>query len=161
MLGAEMDIEELKVLREAIEWYRDEALALSINLAGKKDQAVLASVTMLSLDAGHRGINASIALQAIAAKLDAAQKIQDALEFYADAKRYDMQINTIGDKPYIHGINRDGGAIARAALNDNTNGTFRSLKFAIKAAELGDPEGCSKCGAIAGCCDNYPKCQQP
>jgi hypothetical protein len=27
-----------------------------------------------------------------------------------------------------------------------------------RMGELGDPEGCTGCGAIAGCCDRYPNC---
>lgn len=93
-----MDIEELKRLREAVEWYRDEALALSINLAGKNDQAVLAGVTALSLDAGQRGIKASVALQAIIARLEAAQAIQEGyalvrVEQVKDAERWQALLN--------------------------------------------------------------------
>ena len=28
-----------------------------------------------------------------------------------------------------------------------------------KLDEIDEPVGCAKCGAIAGCCDNYPACQ--
>ena len=41
-------------LREALCWYRDEAVALAANMTAKHDMAVLASVNVLALDAGKR-----------------------------------------------------------------------------------------------------------
>lgn len=52
VLAALADIERL---RAALEWYRDEAKALAKNMAGgAHTQGVLASVTVLTLDAGQR-----------------------------------------------------------------------------------------------------------
>jgi hypothetical protein len=48
-------LEKIRRLRVAMEWYRDEARALAVNVAtGVHTAAVLASVTVLSLDAGKR-----------------------------------------------------------------------------------------------------------
>lgn len=47
-----------KAVKETLEWYRDEALSLSINLAQKKTSAAMASVQVLSLDAGNRAVTA-------------------------------------------------------------------------------------------------------
>jgi hypothetical protein len=42
-------------MRAALEWYRDEAKALAKNVeSGAHTQAVLASLTVLALDAGRR-----------------------------------------------------------------------------------------------------------
>ena len=52
-----------KALREALEWYRDEAEALARNVAtGVHTQAVLASVTVLAIDRGKRAETALAAL---------------------------------------------------------------------------------------------------
>ncbi len=51
-------------ITEALEWYRDEAASLSRHIArnGAASNAVLASVTVLSLDGGHRANSALAAL---------------------------------------------------------------------------------------------------
>ena len=45
---------EIKHLREAIIWYRDEAAALAENLPLKRTNGVMASVQVLALDGGKR-----------------------------------------------------------------------------------------------------------
>jgi hypothetical protein len=45
---------DLDRIIEPLRWYEDEARALSINMEANKDMAVLASVRVLSLDAGKR-----------------------------------------------------------------------------------------------------------
>lgn len=49
-------------VREALEWYRDYAAAITRHMAAKNDQAVLACVTALSLDGGKRAHGALIEL---------------------------------------------------------------------------------------------------
>lgn len=46
--------ERAKELEDALRWYADEIEALAKNLEEKKDEAVLAFITVLSLDAGRR-----------------------------------------------------------------------------------------------------------
>jgi hypothetical protein len=43
---------------KALEWYRDEALAVALNLNQQRTQALMASITVLSNDAGNRAITA-------------------------------------------------------------------------------------------------------
>ena len=43
-----------KVLRDALTWYGEEAVALAVNMTAKNDMAILASVHVLALDAGKR-----------------------------------------------------------------------------------------------------------
>ena len=45
---------DLNRIQEALQWYREEAVAISMNLVQKKDMAILASVNVLTLDAGKR-----------------------------------------------------------------------------------------------------------
>jgi hypothetical protein len=40
--------------RKALEWYGEEAKAISKNLLAKQDNALLASIQVLALDTGHR-----------------------------------------------------------------------------------------------------------
>lgn len=51
------------VAAKALEWYRDEALALALNLAQQRQAAVVAGVTVLSNDAGNRAITALALLE--------------------------------------------------------------------------------------------------
>ena len=46
--------EQVTLLRDAIEWYSEEAKAISRNMKSKNDMAVLASVNVLALDEGKR-----------------------------------------------------------------------------------------------------------
>lgn len=48
---------DLNRLQEALEWYRDEAKAISMNMALMKDMAVLASINVLLLDDGKKANN--------------------------------------------------------------------------------------------------------
>ena len=43
---------------DALEWYADEVRSLAKNMIDKQDDAVLASVTVLMLDAGKRAVDA-------------------------------------------------------------------------------------------------------
>lgn len=45
---------DLDRIQETLKWYAEEAQALSKNMIAKQDMAVLASVKVLSLDAGKR-----------------------------------------------------------------------------------------------------------
>lgn len=55
----------IQALREALQWYEDEAKALAKHMeGGAHTQAVLASLTVLSLDAGRRARAARAALAA-------------------------------------------------------------------------------------------------
>lgn len=45
---------DLDRVQETLNWYGDEAIALATNMLEKKDMAVLASVNVLSLDAGKK-----------------------------------------------------------------------------------------------------------
>ena len=45
---------DLDRIQTALNWYKDEVVAISMNIVQKKDMAVLASVNVLSLDAGKR-----------------------------------------------------------------------------------------------------------
>ena len=49
---------DLDRMYDALRWYGDEAAALAVNLAAKKDMAILASVQVLALDAGKRADDA-------------------------------------------------------------------------------------------------------
>jgi hypothetical protein len=53
------------MLRETVAWYADEARAISQNMLAKQDIAVLASVQVLSLDAGSRAEKALAATQGL------------------------------------------------------------------------------------------------
>jgi hypothetical protein len=54
---------QIVMLRETVAWYADEARAISQNMLAKQDIAVLASVQVLSLDAGSRAEKALAATQ--------------------------------------------------------------------------------------------------
>ena len=49
---------QIETIREALQWYRDEAAALNRHLHAKQDSATLASVTVFSLDGGVRATQA-------------------------------------------------------------------------------------------------------
>lgn len=51
-------VKALRAAHTALEWYRDESLALSINGAQKRGEAMSASIHVLMLDAGNRAITA-------------------------------------------------------------------------------------------------------
>ncbi len=45
---------DLNRIQEVLNWYKEEAVAISVNLIQQKDTAVLASVNVLALDSGKR-----------------------------------------------------------------------------------------------------------
>lgn len=51
---------KIKAKDAALEFYRDEAAAIAINMAAVKTDAVMASVRVLQLDAGKRATDAMV-----------------------------------------------------------------------------------------------------
>lgn len=87
----------MKNTREALEWYRDEAAALAKHLqSGAHSQAVLASLTVLSLDAGRRASAALEEIATAAPKVDPGALSDERIDAIADLVARGMPDGILG-----------------------------------------------------------------